>query len=282
VAAKKAKAAGTKLELEKKDLLEQLASLTRDKSRLRTEVEALRVAAGATAVVDVGVRNAKERELLRNWKRDWKITLLNRVGSDAFVNLGHRHKVTPQLTFSVHGTAPDGTLLPVAKAFAEVVEVVGAELSRVRLRYPPEDERDRDGLKARAKNPVLEGDRLFTASWDPDRPRRVVIAGVIDLAGDRRDASKALKRMLERQGTVVDGILDLEADEPALKGSLTPRTDFLIEGDLPDPAVDPRARNKDFLERVRRELQALRRQAGENGTGGRELAASLNGFRQQG
>jgi hypothetical protein len=75
--------------------------------------------------VETATIDAKAQELIRNWKKDWQIVSLDRRGTNVYVNLGSDDGVTPQLTFSVHGTGADGRLTPAAKGTLEIVQVIG-------------------------------------------------------------------------------------------------------------------------------------------------------------
>ena len=79
-------------------------------------------------------------------------------------------------------------------------------------------------------DPILKGDRLFNPTWDPNRKRRVALAGVADLGGDGTDNTEDFRRLLTRQGVLLDAYIDT-TDEKAPKiigKGITTNTDYLV------------------------------------------------------
>ncbi len=64
---------------------------------------------------------------------DFRIVQIDARGLVGYINAGSADHVTPQLTFSVYGVTPDGRVDTTSKATVEVVNVVEAHLSQVRI-----------------------------------------------------------------------------------------------------------------------------------------------------
>src|SRR5262245_58527003 len=190
---------------ERKELKE-----TRDeRDDVRSKYTALAEKAGVDLkAVEAQALDASARKVLETWKKDWKIVELDRRGETAYVNLGWADRVVPQLTFSIHGVGPDGRLSPNAKGTLEIVKVTGAHLAQARItshrRFEKGEKTDSTLWKNYSPDPILKGDKLFNPTWDPDRKKHVAVAGFIDLVGDGKDGSDDFRRMLTRQGAVVD------------------------------------------------------------------------------
>ncbi len=125
------------------------------------------------------------------------------------------------MTFTIHDVGSDGRPNPQPKGTLEVVNVLGPHLSQTRI----------TSVKDRNRDPILERDVIYNASWNPNVKKHVAIAGVIDLTGDGRDSLYEFMRTLERQNIVVDAYQDPK--EGTMKGQITYRTDYLILGDPP-------------------------------------------------
>jgi hypothetical protein len=203
---------------------------------------------------DAEALNARSLAALKHWRKDWKIVVMDRKGTMPYINLGSADRVVPQLSFSIHAVGFGGKLDPTPKGTLEVVRVLGPHLSRARITSTRDPRAD----------PILKGDKLFNLSWDPSKTTHVVVAGVIDLAGDGRDGTADFLRALKRQGIVVDAYIDLKKGTVAGKG-LTSKTDYLIVGDGLDSVSDARARNADLVKSVEKAKQSLRTKATTNG-----------------
>jgi hypothetical protein len=150
------------------------------------------------------------------------------------------------LTFSVFGVTPDGRVDNTNKATIEVVNVVDAHLSQVRVTgqraqrlsgsvavmSPTEIVSGRDKVLV----PVIRNDVVYNAAWHPAIKRHVAVAGIIDLNGDPRNAMMDFIRLLEKQNMVVDSYIDLRSLE--IRGKVTVQTDYLIIGSGSDVLAD--------------------------------------------
>jgi hypothetical protein len=207
--------------------------------------------------IEATVLDAKSTQMLRDWKKDWRIVEIDRTGNMPYINLGSADNLSPQVTFSIHAVGLDGKLSPTPKGSMEVVRVVGSHLAQARV----------TSIKDPKKDPILKGDRLFNPTWDPSRKKRVAIAGLADLGGDGSDNTEDLRRLLRRQNVEIDAWIDIKDDKaPKIEGKgITVNTDFLILGDSLDALNHPKAREKGYKEAFDKHIRELKDKATTNG-----------------
>ncbi len=158
-------------------------------------------------------------------RTDWKIVRVEQDGKNAFINLGSADNVQDKLTFSVHGLDKDRKPLSTNKGSIEVSKVIGEHLSQVRITH----------IRDRARDPILQGDILCNPGWHPLRLRQVAIAGLAIFPGEKRNNLPELRRILERQGVVIDAWVDPN-DGMKIKGrGINYKTDYLLLGDGLEP-----------------------------------------------
>lgn len=210
--------------------------------------------------VELKERTTRAQDRLATWNKNWYIVDIDRTGKMPYINLGSADRIVPQLTFNVHAAQADGRLNTKAKATIEVVRVLGAHLSQVRITSTAEGRDD----------PVLKGDRLFHPTWDPDRKGRVVLAGLADLDGDGTDRTVQLRRLLERQNTQIDAYIDVSDDkEPKLvehtKGQpVSVDTEYIILGNNLREVGHPRARDLDYVKKYEDLVKRLKEAGNTN------------------
>ncbi len=257
-----------RLEAQNKKLVAELAdakralrtvSEERDTKELQL-VKALEQLGKPRDAIEDAVKDARYAQLIREWKKDWKIVELDRKGSMVYINLGSADRLVPQLTFSIHGVGLDGQLNPQSKGTLEVVRVLGSNLALARIT----SERESASFK---KDPIVRGDRLFNPAWDPDRKRHVAIAGLADLGGEGIDNTEDLRRMLNRQNIEVDAYIDVSDEKaPRLEGrGITSKTDYLILADALDAINHPKANDKTYMAAYQKLEREMKAKAVENG-----------------
>jgi len=141
----------------------------------------------------------------------------------------------------------------VEKATIEVIEVVGANLSRCRVtqEYDP----IRDG--------AAPGDLLYNSVWRKGTADHIALLGIFDINGDGTDDIEAVIRDLTRMGIPVDAYFDMKTRKWV--GTITEQTRFVIEGWYPNQgAQDP---NRDDKTRLLGEMQKAIKFAQEKGVG---------------
>jgi len=156
-----------------------------------------------------------------DYKAKGRIISVDRTGRTVYVNLGRGDNIKTGFTFNVHGVDPNGKPKLDDKGSLEIVKILPEDhLSEARLTEIRDPKAD----------PVLRGDLLLNAPWNPNRPHHVAIAGLIDLSDDGNpdDDLDELRRNLEKMGVIIDAYLNLK--DLSIKGEITKNTDYLILG----------------------------------------------------
>lgn len=181
---------------------------------------------------------AEALKVLKAWPEDkmrWQIIRLDQKGTMPYINLGSGDGIETGLTFSVHAMGRDGKLTPLPKGTVEVIEVNRdvPKLARVRITSVTDPKND----------PIVAGDRLFNPTFSPGSPKRVAIAGIAYLGGEATDSSADFRRLLARQGVIVDAYVNTKDDkeprvlrvtgpnEKEAKGEVTAKLSYLIVAD---------------------------------------------------
>jgi hypothetical protein len=188
-------------------------------------------------------RQAKNPITSENLRKDWKIVRMDPRGLNPYINLGSADRVRPQLTFTIHGVGADGRPKAQSKGALEVVNVLGPHLAQARI----------TSVRDRNRDPIVENDVIYNASWNPNIKKHVAIAGIVDLTGDGRDSLPEFIRNLERQNIVVDAYLKPDATP---SGQITYQTDYLILGGVPERSGGGKAEESEKrLMEARKQMQ---------------------------
>jgi len=230
---------------------EDLNKERRETAKAKAEAVAWRAQLEAKTA-ELAQLKRKDSDAPKDWRTDWKIIRLD--GSLAYINLGSADNVQQQLTFSVHGLDLNRKPLPSSKGTVEVLNVVDKHLSQVRVTY----------VKNRGGDPILEGDVLFNAIWNPTLKKHIAIAGIVDLTGEGRESLQEFMRNLERQGIVVDAWTEMR-DPKSIKGKgISVQTDYLIIADGLDYLPDNPS-TQDLRKEIGFRIGEMKDQAKENG-----------------
>ena len=235
-----------KAEEEKKTML---AQMTKKDQEIKHRDE--RIKDQADRIEQFQVKSTEAPASLRT---DWKIVRMDARGTNPYINVGSADRVKPQLTFNIYGVGIDGRVNPQPKGTLEVVNVVSDHLSRARVTSVKDPNRD----------PILEGDVIYNASWNPSLHKHVALAGVMDLTGDGRDSLPEFMRNLQRQNIVIDAWLDPK--DGSIKGDgITVRTDYLIVGESQEFTETAREKSGDFQKKLDASRKQMEAQAAKNG-----------------
>lgn len=147
---------------------------------------------------------------------DGRIDRVDRADNEVVLSIGRQQKVVLGMTFAVYATAtdirPDETTgeYPKGKAVIEVVRVEDG-FSRARI------------IESSDGNPIIRGDVVANAVYDPSKTYKFVVEGLFDTNGDgaaTRYERDELAALIERWGgTIVDEV--------------TGDLDFLVLGQRP-------------------------------------------------
>jgi hypothetical protein len=157
---------------------------------------------------------------LANQKPDGKVVRASAATKTAWINVGSKHGVQTQFTFSVQPAGFSGNPFTKPKAKLEVVKVTGPDLSEARV------------VQASLTDPVLEGDLIYNPAWNPGRIMRFALAGLLDIDGDGTDDRPTVRHMIEKAGAKIDAQVLPDA---TVRGEVTVETNYFVRGLRPDP-----------------------------------------------
>ncbi len=147
---------------------------------------------------------------------DGLINQVNPIDEEVMLSIGRDQKAVLGMTFAVYDNATDIRIVgdtgiyPIGKAIVEIVRVEQS-FSRARI------------IESSAGNPIVRGDVIANAIYDPTKTYRFVVDGLFDTDGDgiaSRFERETLEALIERWG----GIL-----VPEISGD----TDFVVLGVKP-------------------------------------------------
>ncbi len=173
---------------------------------------------------------------------DGLINQVNAIDNEVMLSIGREQKAVLGMTFAVYGDAIDiradeNGEYPVGKAVVEIVRVEQT-FSRARV------------IQSSAGNPIVRGDVIANAIYDPTKTYKFVVDGLFDTDGDgihSRFERETLEALIERWG----GIL---VDE------ISGDTDFVVLGEKPvlPPQPGPGAPVASIQEYVRLQQEIQR------------------------
>ena len=133
-----------------------------------------------------------------------------------FIDIGRADGLTSNRTFSVYDQSVTDFANATPKATVEVIRV---QTFRSEARVTKED----------LVNPILPGDHVLTATWDPGFTVKFALAGRFDLDGDRFDDTEKLIRMIERNGGEVVASHDSKGK---ISGEVSSDVRYLVKGNM--------------------------------------------------
>jgi hypothetical protein len=131
-----------------------------------------------------------------------------------FIDIGSADGLTLNRTFSIYDKSATDFERAETKGKIEVIRV-GQFRSEAKI---TEDS---------PTDPILRGDHILTATWDPGFSVQIALAGRFDLDGDRYDDTEKLTRMIERNGGRVVAGHDTEG---SITGKMHPGIRYLVKG----------------------------------------------------
>jgi hypothetical protein len=146
-----------------------------------------------------------------------EIRWVNQRTGTAWIDLGRADGLQRQITFGVY-PADTGDTTVGKKGSIEVTQVLGDHLAEVRL------------FDDKLIDPVMPGDKIYTPVWIPGEKRHFALAGFLDVHGDGKNDTQAVKDLITMNGGVVDCYLDEKGKKV---GDMTVNTRFLVLGDAP-------------------------------------------------
>ncbi len=183
--------------------------------------------------------NIYEKEVFD--RPDGEITKVAANIQAVYINLGILDGLTVNRSFSVFDRSVTNFESGQHKATVEVVRVSD---NQAEARITTED----------PTNPILPGDYVLTATWDPGHPVPMALSGYFDMDGDGSSDTEKLIQMIKKNGGVVVAWHD---DEGNIQGEINETVRYLVEGESPE--TGPGANTN-----VVRAMNTLRDQAESN------------------
>jgi hypothetical protein len=106
------------------------------------------------------------------------------VGRKDFLRLNIQFTVFDRGETNVHNRKKKGTI--------SVTRFIEDNLAEARI------------VESELKNPILQGDVVFTPTWNPGSPEHFVLAGDFDVSGNRKPNNELVRTLVEMNGGVVD------------------------------------------------------------------------------
>jgi hypothetical protein len=197
-------------------LANRLQQESRDKERIR---EDLLTEVGKLRRILEQARAPFTPAALARQKPDGRIVRASLATKTAWIGLGSKHGIQPQLTFSVQPAGFSGNPFSKPKAKLEVLRVEGPDLCEARI------------VESHISEPILAGDEVYNPAWDPGRVVTFAIAGLVDIDGDGRDDRKIVKQLITKSGGKV--VAEVGSDG-AITGAVTVETNYYLRGTAPD------------------------------------------------
>jgi len=205
-----------KAEDEKKDLVAKSDALQKQLSE-STDAAKVEVESRDKKIAVLEVKNNELTETIKQLRGvgdiadDGEIRRVDQRSRIVWINLGRADALRPQVTFTVHGEGvPPGT----SKAKIQVTQILDDHLAEARI------------LEDSLTNPLIPGDKIYTALWDPGRQEHFYLAGRMDIGGV--DGSEQLRSMVSLAGGALDGELDGKGQ---VTGSMNSQTRYLVLGE---------------------------------------------------
>lgn len=164
--------------------------------------------------------NGYEREVFD--RPDGQIVKVASRLQSVFINIGSEDGLPQNETFSIY----DQDVINFDKGKHKAkIEVTRIYPYRAEARITEED----------PTNPILSGDHVLTATWDPGNKVKFAVAGAFNLDGDIYDDRDKLIKMIERNGGEVVATHDSEG---TITGKIDASVRYIVIGKPPTLAED--------------------------------------------
>jgi len=244
----------TKMKKSGEELKDQLNKTVQDsrKELKRASDEKGKLVADATNLKSTIENQRRELSDLRSDKFEnvqGELTHVIEGGDLVIISLGSSDALRAGVQFGV--IAADSINIQEAplKATIEVVKVVNANSSQCRVLGNPS-----------YRNPLIQGDKIYSPFWAPGRKVRIALAGDIDIDNDDRSDIEQLRSMIALAGAEVAFVLTRETGR---EGEFDANVRFLVIGEKPASEADANASAGD--DQFAKDLGELKREAIEKG-----------------
>jgi hypothetical protein len=149
---------------------------------------------------------------------DGKVTWVNQGARLVWLNLGSEDGLRRQISFSVIASDGINPVTAEKKGTIEVVRVLDGHLAEARI------------MDDDPANPIMPGDKLFSAAWQPGHAEHFALVGLMDLDKDGISDLDKIRNLIIVNGGIVDAELK---DDGTRVGKMTVDTHYLVQGAQP-------------------------------------------------
>ncbi len=163
------------------------------------------------------VKKDKQAELSTEYA-DGKVTWVNQRARVVWLNLGADDGLRRQISFAVIGPDENNPLKADKKGSVEVTRVLDRHLSEARI------------IDDSPSDPIMPGDSIFSAAWQPGRSEHFALVGFMDMDKDGLSDRQKIRDIITLNG----GIIDAEVNDDGTRtGNLSVETHYLVLGERP-------------------------------------------------
>ena len=177
---------------------------------------------------DALVSNADLKDQLNEIKRevfdapDGRVVKVASALNSVFIDLGRLDGLEPNRAFVIYDQSVTNFEKDRHKATIEVIRVLE---SQAEARITGED----------PTNPILSGDHVLTAVWDPGHTVRMALAGKFDMDKDGYDDTDKLEQLIKRNGGIVVARHNQDGE---IEGKIDSSVRYLVLGEAPNLGID--------------------------------------------
>lgn len=183
---------------------------------------------------------------------DGRIVNVDNNTRTVWINLGYLDNLRPQVTFSVYTKDHHGVGRGVEdiKAKIEVTRLLRPHMAEARI------------IDEDLSRPIGENDPIYSPLWAAGRTEFFAFVGRMDLDHDGDSDIDQTFEIVHNAGGEVDLYVDDEGLRVPADATLSPRTKFLVIGDLDDPSeFSGQPEKQELAQRMQAELKALENEA---------------------
>ena len=162
--------------------------------------------------------NKAQKEVISSENADGKVTWVNQRARLVWLNLGADDRLRRQISFLVIAPDENNPLKADKKGSVEVTRVLDRHLAEARI------------IDDGPSNPIMPGDSIFSAAWQPGRSERFALIGFMDIDKDGISDRQRIRDIITRSGGIVDAEVK---DDGTRVGKLTVETRYLVRGESP-------------------------------------------------
>ncbi len=151
---------------------------------------------------------------------DGEIRWVNQRTGLVWINVGRADGLQPLMTFSVFPADISDLSKGARKGTIEVTQILGDHMAEARI------------TEDTITDPLMPGDKIDTALWNPGEQLHFALAGMMDVNGDGRNDLDLVKNLIAMNNGVVDSYEDDKGQVHGLS-EMSINTRYLVQGGEP-------------------------------------------------